>query len=274
MGYSVHGVPAYLPIQVPVHSILLLGCIQGVSEILPISSSVNLVLLTALFGIQDFSFSLKIALHAGSLVAFIVYFRSEIKNIFKSFFSKSIKISQTYFWSLVFGTIPVVILGVLARDFVVEFDSRKVMGISSVLFGILLWIADRISANSCNKRPVSVIKSFIIGCFQAISIFPGVSRLGITITASRILSIDRKKSIFFAMFIAIPSICGSLILEILDLFNRNDFSILQKDTLYGVGITAIVGILSIYPCVRIMERCGFLWIAIYRIVIGCVIAFL
>jgi undecaprenyl-diphosphatase len=217
---------------------------------------------------------MKIALHAGSMIAFIFYFRSEIKEMFKSFFSENIKISRTYFWSLVFGTIPVVVLGFLARDFVIEFDSRKTMGIFSIIFGLLLWGADKTSAISRNKKSISVIKSFIVGCFQAVAIFPGVSRLGITITASRILSIDRRKSIFFAMFLAIPSICGSLTLEIAELIKKNDLSIFQKDALYGAGITAIIGIFSIYPCVKIMEKYGFFWIAIYRIVIGCVIAFL
>jgi undecaprenyl-diphosphatase len=185
-------------------------------------------------------------------------------------------LSHTYFWHLILGTIPVVILGAFAHDFVVEFDSKRVMGISSMFFGVLLFAADKISI-SRNKRPVSLTKSFIIGCFQAISVLPGVSRMGITITAARMLSIDRRKSISFAMFLAIPSICGSLVLELLTISKgapKHDLAIFSRETLYGMLVTAIISILAIYPCVRLMEKYGFLWIAAYRVIIGCVIAFL
>jgi undecaprenyl-diphosphatase len=252
---------------------LLLGVVQGVSEVLPISSSANLFLFTSICNIQGFSFSLKVALHAGSLIAFFVYFHSEISSIFRSFCLENMRLRQTYFWHLIVGTAPVVILGFLAHDFVIEFDSRKIMGISSIFFGMLLLIADKISALR-SKQSVSIVKAFVIGCFQAISIFPGVSRLGITITASRMLSIDRRKAIFFSMFLAIPSICGSLVLEIINLIEKRDLMIFSTDTLYGMAVTTIVSMIAIYPCSRFMEKRGFFWISMYRVVIGCVIIFL
>ena len=256
--------------------LLLLSVIQGVSEILPISSSVNLHFFSSLFHISDFSFSLKVALHAGSLLTLIVYFRKEIADIFRGLFSKRVRISDTHFFPLVCGTIPVVIFGFLARDFVKEFDSPKIMGICSILFGLLLLTFDKMAGQKSrtDKTPVSIVKAFIIGCFQTIAIFPGVSRLGICLTASRMLGLDRKKAIRFSLFLAIPSICGSLTLELLDCYKNNTFRAFANDSLIGILLTTIVGLIAIWPCIKYMERNGFMALTVYRILIGIAIFFI
>lgn len=256
--------------------LLLLSVIQGVSEILPISSSVNLHFFSSLFHINDFSFSLKVALHAGSLLTLLVYFRKEIVDIFRGLFSKRVRLSDTHFFPLLFGTIPVVIFGFLARDFVKEFDSPKIMGICSILFGLLLLTFDKMASQKSrtDKTPVSIIKAFIIGCFQTIAIFPGVSRLGICLTASRMLGLDRKKAIKFSLLLAIPSICGSLTLELFECYKNNTFGTFANESLFGILLTSIIGLLAIWPCVKYMERHGFLALTIYRILIGIAIFFI
>lgn len=251
--------------------ILGLGVIQGVSEILPISSSVNLYLFSKIFAISEFSFSLKIALHAGSLITLLIYFKREIADILKAIFGKR-SLSDTYFWPLFLGTIPVVIFGFFARDFVKEFESPKIMGIFCIIFGIALTLFDKLSAKSRpGKQQLSKAKALIIGCCQTISIFPGVSRLGICITASRMLAIDRKSAINFSLMLAIPSICGSLFLEIVECFKTSSFALFSNDSLFGIFLTAIVGLITIIPCIRFMEKQGFLAIAVYRIIIGIAI---
>ena len=252
-------------------NILSLSIIQGISEILPISSSVNLHFFSKVFGISDFSFSLKVALHAGSLITLFIYFGKEITDIFKGIFGMK-RLSETYFWPLFLGTIPVVIFGFLARDFVKEFDSPKVMGISCIVFGIALFLFDKLSARSRpDRRIISPFKSFFIGCCQTIAIFPGVSRLGICITASRMLDIDRKGAINFSLMLAIPSISGSLVLEIIECIKKSNFNVFANDSLLGIGLTAVIGIIAIVPCIRFMERQGFLALTIYRIIIGAAI---
>jgi len=255
--------------------ILFLSIIQGVGEILPISSSVNLEFFSSLFNLKSYSFSLKIALHAGSLFTLLFYFRKEISDIFKGLFSRKTNLKDTYFNALLFGTIPVIGLGYLARDFVKEFDSNIVMGISSVFFGILLLIFDKMTCGRTrtDKVPVSPAKAFFIGCFQAIAVFPGVSRLGICITASRMLSLDRKKAIFFSLFLAIPPILGSLVLEIIDSIKSESSFLFSNDTLIGIALTMLVGISIIGACVKYMEKNGFLALTIYRVVIGILICF-
>lgn len=256
--------------------ILILSIIQGVAEILPISSSVNLQFFSSLFNLKSFSFLLKIALHAGSLITILFYFRTEITNILKGFFSKKIKLKDTYFFPLVIGTIPVVILGYLSRDFVKEFDSNIIMGVASVFFGILLLMFDKMACakTRTDKSPVSISKAFFIGCFQAIAIFPGVSRLGICITSSRMLSLDRKKAIFFSLLLAIPSILGSLTLEIIESIKSEQNFVASNDILIGVALTTLIGIAIIGPAIKFMEKKGFVALTIYRIIVGLAICFI
>ncbi|MDR1391111.1 MAG: undecaprenyl-diphosphate phosphatase [Holosporales bacterium] len=254
---------------------VFLGIIQGVSEILPISSSVNLYFFSHFFRIDTFSFSLKIALHIGSLFGILLFFRKEMREILRGIFFKK-NISDSYFWPLVFGTIPVVILGFTARNFVREFNSPKIMGILSITFGILLVVFDKASSTTKgrDRKPISIFKSFIIGCFQSISIFPGISRLGICITASRMLGLDRNRAIRFSMLLAIPSILGSLVLELVESHSKyQGFPLISKEYLLGTLTTMIIGLIAIWPCIKYMEKNGFVLLMIYRIIIGLTICF-
>lgn len=256
--------------------IFILSFVQGIGEILPISSSVNLHLFSKLFHIESFSFSLKISLHVGSLLTLLLYFQREILNIFRGIFSSKTKLSETYFWQLLLATIPVTILGYFARDFVKEFDSPKIMGAVCIIFGIILLIFDRISCmmKRNDKSIVPVWQAFILGCFQAVAIFPGISRFGICLTSARMLLIDRKKAIHFSLLLAIPSIFGSLTLEFYESFNRNNLNIFEKNNLIGVAVTALIGILAIFPSIKFMENRGFFLITIYRVIVGAAIFFL
>ncbi|MDR1609414.1 MAG: undecaprenyl-diphosphate phosphatase [Holosporales bacterium] len=258
-------------------NILFLSIVQGVSEVIPVSSSVNLHFFSAIFGISSFSFAIKIALHVGSLIALLIYFHTDVADMFRGLVSRKKRISDTCLPQLVLGTIPVVILGFCARDFVKEFNSPKIMGAACICFGILLTVFDRLSCTQprlsrTNVASIPLLKSFIVGVFQSVSIFPGVSRLGVCITASRMLSLDKKHSIRFALLLAIPSIAGSLTLELFEAYTSN-FQCFQDEALTGIILTSIVSIVMIHPCIRYMETHGFAVIAIYRILIGAAMFF-
>lgn len=253
--------------------ISIISFVQGVGELLPISSSVNMYIVQKIFNMSFFNFSFKIALHAGSLLALLLYFRKELSDIFIALLTSKKSIKDTYFFPLVVGTIPVTLFGYLSRDFVREFDNKSIMGILCIFFGLLLWVIDKISLIQKHEkgRSISLLKSFVIGIFQSISIFPGVSRLGICITASRMLSINRKKAIFFSLFLAIPSICGSLCLEIYSSLTKHSEGFISKNALIGMAITAIISSAVMIPCIKFMEKKGFFAIAIYRCLIGILI---
>ncbi len=254
--------------------ILLISFVQGVGELLPISSSVNMFLVNHIMNMEGFNFAFKITLHVGSLLALLFYFRKEIFNIFKALFTSPRTLGSTYFWPLVAGTLPVVILGYCSRDFVKEFDDKTIMGILCIVFGILLYIVDKLSPFPKRQKTqiVSIWKALVIGIFQSIAVFPGVSRLGICITASRMLSLNRSRAIFFSIFLAIPSICGSLVLEIHKSFIDGSSKILfSNNAIMGMTITAIISAIMIVPCIKFMEKKGFGAIAIYRCLIGFII---
>lgn len=254
--------------------IISLSIIQGISEILPISSSVNLYFFSKLLHINNFTFALKVALHAGSLITLLVYFYRELCDICRGLLGQK-GVRDTCFMHLVLGTIPVVILGYFSHDFVKEFDSPKIMGILSIIFGILLYVFDKFSyVSKVDRNGVSLVKAFLIGCCQAIAIFPGISRLGICITASRMFGLSRRKAIDFSLMLAIPSICGSLVLEILSCYKNSQCVHCSNDVILGVILTALIGLIVILPCVRLMERKGFLSLMVYRILIGLAICFL
>ncbi len=255
---------------------LYLSLVQGISEILPISSSVNLHFLSHICHIDNFSFSIKVALHAGSLITLLVYYRKEVFDMLWAGFGKK-RVIETYLIPLVIGTLPVVFFGYFARGFVKEFDSAKVMGVTSIIFGILLYICDKFSITrkthvKSGSGKISSMQSLMIGFCQAIAIFPGVSRLGICITSARMLGIPRGDAINFSLMLAIPSILGSLCLEIYDC--KNIAAFYSTATLSAIGITALVGLISIVPCVRLMTRHGFGVLSIYRVLIGLLMCFL
>jgi undecaprenyl-diphosphatase len=250
---------------------MIISLVQGIGELLPISSAVNMIIAQKFLDLPFFGFSFKIALHVGSLLAILLYFRSEIADIIIALFSRRKGIKETYFWQLITGSIPVVIFGYFVRDYIKEFDSNKIMGVSCIFFGILLYIMDRISIDS-KKSQVSPTKAFIVGIFQALSVFPGVSRLGICITSGRMLSLGRKKAIFFALFLAIPSILGSLCLEIYK--TQTPQEIFEGNNLCGMIITAVISILVIVPCIKFMEKKGFFVLSVYRCCIGTLLCFL
>ena len=255
---------------------ILLGIIQGIGEMLPISSSINLHYFSTLFHSDGFSFSVKIALHAGSLITFLCYFIKDIVHIFKGLFTNKVRLKDTYFTPLLFGTLPICIVGLSSKKFVNEFDSNLAIGIVSCCFAMLLLLVDRTAPQkNTSKLPVSAWKAFFVGCAQVIAIFPGVSRLGVCLTASRMLGINRKKALYFSLFMAIPSIFGALFLEICSLYSKHqamDFFLSSK-TLESIAVTAVVGLLMIRMLVKYMERNGFFAITIYRLILGVLFCF-
>ena len=252
--------------------IIVLSTVQGIGEFLPISSSTNISLISKLLSFSDLSFSMKIALHGGSLLALLVYFRKAIFKIILGLFKNKVKLSNTAFNLMLFSTIPVIITGFIFNDFVKNFDIPLITSGLLIIFGIILYIIDK-----CNigiKCKNNIIQYLVIGCFQSIAIFPGVSRSGICITACRLLKMERSKAITMSLLLAIPSISGSLVLELINMYKNNTLNTLDINTLLAVFITALIGIVSIKPCIRYMEKHGFYALMWYRIIIGLILIFL
>lgn len=251
---------------------IVLSIVQGIGEFLPISSSTNITLISKILSFNDLSFSLKIALHSGSLLALLIYFRKIIYKIILGIFTNKVKLSNTAFNLMVFSTLPVVITGFIFNDFVKNFDIPLITGIILIIFGIILYVVDKYNIGTNCKN--NVLRYIIIGCFQSIAIFSGVSRSGICITGCRLLNIERYQAITISLLLAIPSISGSLVLELINMYKNNTLNTFNINTLFAVLLTGLIGIISIKPCIKYMEKNGFYALMWYRIVVGLILILL
>lgn len=203
---------------------ILLGVVQGLTEFLPISSSGHLILVPWL---QDYTFlqendafnkTFDVALHAGTLVAVITYFRVDLWNmatgVLRSLRTRAIETEDERLgWALVVGTIPAVIVGGLGESFIDDkLGEPWMIGILLIVFGLLLGWADRLPQRR-KLESVSITDGLKLGVAQAMALAPGVSRSGVTITAGRILGLDRDSAARFAFLLLVPAVAGATVLK-------------------------------------------------------------
>ena len=208
---------------------VILGIIQGLTEMLPISSSAHLNVIPWIFGwldnptfFEEFNTHFDVALHFGTLVAIVLFFIKDWLSLFKAGMMKIIKkensVEGSMFWSIVAATIPAGILAI-GLDYVSELiigDNIKVkMGViafSLIVMGIILEIVDRKAENKYEFKDISFKQAMLIGMSQAIAAaFPGVSRSGITISVSRFLKIDRESAARFSFLLSTPMVAAAVL---------------------------------------------------------------
>jgi undecaprenyl-diphosphatase len=201
---------------------LLLGIVQGLSEFLPISSSGHLVIVPwlqdyrFLLDNDDFNHTFDVALHAGTLIAALWYFRSDVATYVRAFFNsvrhREIEGSdQVVSWAIAIGTVPAVIVGGLGESLIQDNTGEPWMiGVQLIVFGALLLWADALP----EKRKVEELRlrdGLYIGIAQVFALFPGTSRSGITITAGRYLGLDRESAARISFLLLIPVVAGATI---------------------------------------------------------------
>ena len=192
----------------------ILAFIQGFSEFIPVSSSAHLLIISKLYEFNISSLQLDISLHLGSLFAIIFYFRNDLLNFFTN---KSLSIL------IILGSIPLIIIGYLfySTGLIDYLRNLKIIAWTTLLFGILLFFADRSKIKSKIETSLNYKSILIIGFFQVLAIVPGVSRSGIVITASRFLNFDRVDSSKIAFYLSIPALAGASILGIKDILKTS-----------------------------------------------------
>ncbi len=190
-----------------------LALIQGLSEFVPVSSSAHLILVSKINTFDVASLQLDISLHLGSLIAILFYFKKDLINIFKN---KSLALL------IVFGSIPLIIVGFIFHftGLINNFRSLEVISWTTLIFALLLYFADKQTIKKNINNDLSMKNILIIGFFQVLAIIPGVSRAGITITASRLLNFDRVDSSKVAFYLSIPALTGASVLSFKDLFEE------------------------------------------------------
>ena len=191
--------------------VLILSAIQGISEFLPISSSAHLILVSSLYEFKSSSLLIDISLHLGSLFAIIYFFRKELLDI---------KNNQRILVLITLGSVPLIIVGYFLYTTGIIYSLRniEVIAWTTLIFGIILYIADKNRFDKKISTNLNFQSILFISLFQILSLIPGVSRAGITITAARILRFNRYDSSKISFLLSIPALGGASFLIWKDIF--------------------------------------------------------
>lgn len=251
---------------------IFLSIFQGIAEFLPISSNGHLVAIEKFFGTGASGFENHVLLHFGSLLALLIYFSKDICLMIFGLWVYDVKRLKKHpckqyrdlAWILVFSSIPAIVVGFLIKKlYVTTSESLTVIGISSIVFGILLIIAD---ANPVKDRYITYKRGFVIGLAQCFALIPGASRSGMCLTAARFFGLNRVEATRFSFLMAIPTILGASTLVVAD---ASDISALfTPSQLILIGITTGLGILTIQTLLWFLSRFSFCLFGIYRILFG------
>ena len=249
----------------------LIGIIQGVTEFLPISSSGHIVLFAQLTNWEDQGLFTDIAVHFGTLFAVIIYLRKDIYYFFTNIFQFKIFEDQIIF-KIILATLPAIILGYFIYDYVsLYFRSIQLIALSSIVFAIILFFADRVKMESKGWNRVTYIEALIVGLFQVLAFIPGASRAGVTITGARLLGYDRVNAARFSMILSIPIILASMTLSLINILNEEYVAVNLYQSFFASLVAFITALLSIMFLMRFIKKANFNIFIIYRIVLGIIL---
>lgn len=254
-----------------------LGVVQGLTEFLPISSTAHLALVPWLFGWKDPGLTFDISLHIGTLVAVIVYFRDDLRHMTIAWF-KSLRRRdkadpyQNLAWLVVWGSVPAVIAGVLLDDLVeTTFRSPYVIAAMLIGVGLLIAVAERLTAKTRTWQEMTLKDALLIGVAQACALIPGTSRSGSTITMGLFLGMQRADAARFSFLLGFPVILGSIVFKLKDV--ASDPALAAMVPMMGVGIlaSAVSGYFCIAYLLRFLATQTMTVFVVYRVLLGLAI---
>ncbi|MCC5880811.1 MAG: undecaprenyl-diphosphate phosphatase [Idiomarina sp.] len=252
--------------------VIILAIVQGLTEFLPVSSSAHLLLIPVLTAWEDQGLAFDVALHIGSLVAVIVYFRKEIGRMWFAWIDslrhRRLNEDGKLAWAVILATIPVGLAGILFSGFISDaLRSPVVVAVGLIGFGILLGIADWKHRGAKSEYQMSKSDIFWIAMAQALALIPGTSRSGITITAALFLGLSREAAARFSFLLSIPVIALAGGYETVGLVRQE-----AAVDWFAVVIGAIVAGVSAYLCIHyflvFIRKVGMQPFVIYRILLG------
>ena len=240
--------------------ILILSVIQGISEFLPISSVAHLVLISKYYVFVNQSLLIDICLHLGSLIAIILYFRNDLFNFIKN---------KNFIIKILIGTVPIIPVGYILYQtgIINQLRSLEIIGWMSLIFGILLYFADKTKIKKKIDTEFSNTSAIIIGLFQVLALIPGVSRAGITITSGRMLGFNRYDSAKISFFLSIPTLLAASILGIYNIYKE------ESPELNFLAIIAVIfsfafSYLTISIFLNFIKKFSLKIFIIYRIILS------
>ena len=255
----------------PIEQIIVLALIQGITEFLPISSSGHLILVPVLTGWMDQGLIVDVMVHMGSLAAVLVYFWRDVLALLIGVFNL-LRGKVTLYGKLaifiLIATLPAVALGLWLRQSGIGDQLRfaEIVAWNAIIWGILMYVADRFGGMEKHMENLGLSHSFIIGCAQALALIPGTSRSGITMTAARMLGYSRPEAARFSFLLGIPAIAGAGTLVIGNAVEAGET--ITQDALLTGAITFFVALAAIALLMAMVKRMSFLPFTIYRVLLG------
>ena len=245
--------------------ILILSLVQGITEFLPISSSSHLIIIAENYNFKNQSLLLDVSLHIGSFFAVLVYFRNEILDFVKN---------KELFLKILISSIPVMIVGYLLveTNLIEKLRDIKVIGWTTVIFGILLYISDKFKLDKNIENNFNLKSALFIGLFQILSLVPGVSRAGIAITAGRFLSFNRFDASKISFLLSIPTLGAVSIYGLSNIISSESFEI-SRLSLFAILFSFIFSFLTINYFLKYIKKFSMNIFVIYRLFIGLILLY-
>ena len=240
--------------------ILILATIQGITEFLPVSSAAHLVLISKYYTFNNQNLLIDICLHLGSLIAIIFYFRNELFNFVNN---------KNFLIKILIATIPIIPAGYIfyQSGLIDQLRNLEVIAWMSLLFGILLYISDKRKITNKINNNFTIRSAIVFGFFQILSLIPGVSRAGITITSGRLLGFNRFDSAKISFFLAIPALAAASFLGIYNIL-KEDSSELNYLAIISVIFSSIFSYITILVFLNFIKKFSLKIFVIYRIILS------
>jgi undecaprenyl-diphosphatase len=279
----------------PIYQAVVLAIVQGLGEFIPISSSGHLIIVRRLLGWNELSpaheLSFDVALHFGTLLSVLFYFRRTWFQIVRAAFGgKVVRFSESagsdtsltvdeqkeermLLWFLAIATIPGAIAGKLLEHSAEDYFREHIFLIAGALIfvALLMWMGEKVGKLNKPLTRISMVDSLLIGVAQAFALIPGVSRSGATITAGLFQNLTREAAVRFSFLLSTPLIAGAALLKAHELHKEGLPPGMQMPVLVGIIVSALVGYAAIAWLIRYLQSNTLLPFIIYRIVAGLVV---
>lgn len=254
---------------------LILALIQGLTEFLPISSSAHLILPSQMLGWPDQGLAFDVAVHLGTLMAVMLYYRRDLcamtRGAGQGLVERRVNPDLRLGLLVVLATIPAVVAGFVFKDLIEsELRSMAVIAVTTMAFGVALWLADVLGARRRGVEQLAVGGALLIGLAQAVALVPGTSRSGITLTAALALGLHREDAARFSFLLSIPVILGAGLLKSRDLI-ESTVPVDWFQMALGVVVSGVIAYFTIVFFLRLLNRIGMLPFMIYRLLLGAVL---
>lgn len=248
---------------------LILGIVQGLTEFIPVSSSGHLLIFHEIFGTDEGTLAFDVALHIGTLVALMLYFRKDLWQLARNVFAHNKEGNLARL--LLVATVPAAVVGLLLKDFIdTQLRSLVVVATGLLVVGIIMLLVDRIAQNRQSKdKEITNKQGILIGFGQALALMPGVSRSGASITTGLLVGLDRRTATRFSFLLAIPITAGAIFGMLL----------FEGATLAGEGLSLYAGMIAslfaglfaIKFLLAVIGKVGLKPFALYRIILSAIV---